>query len=255
MPLRAHGQTRKRWRYVGVYGPDLMLCAARAQIGPASQCFWALWEPGRDALLQGTSIRPWSRIVTMSGRDIAIESKRVKVRLRLGDSAPVESICPSGTGWGWTRKRAGVPVTGTAEIDGARREIGSLAVDDESAGYHARHTQWSWSAGVGTSVEGTPVAWNLVTGINDPPERSERAIWLGGKPSEPRPVEFDGLAGIRFADGGALTFEPLAERARNENMLVIRSRYRHLFGTFTGSLGGTRLAGGAGVMEHHEAVW
>ena len=44
MPLRSNGQTRKRWRYVGVFGEELMLCAARAQIGPLSQSFWVFWD-------------------------------------------------------------------------------------------------------------------------------------------------------------------------------------------------------------------
>ncbi len=255
MPLRAHGATRKRWRYVGVYGPDLMLCAARAQIGPATQCFWALWDSEREGMLEGTSIRPGSRIVTMAGSDVSIDAGDVAVRLRLGDGAPIESICPSGPGWGWTRKRAGVPVTGTVEAAGRRRVIESLAVDDESAGYHSRHTKWHWSAGIGTARDGTPLAWNLVTGINDPPEHSERAIWVAGIPREPGPVCFDGLAGIRFGGGDAIAFRSRAERERNENMLIFRSRYRHLFGEFTGSLDGIEMAGGLGVMEHHEAVW
>jgi hypothetical protein len=37
MPLRRDGQNRKRWRYVGVFGEELMLCAARAEIGPLTQ--------------------------------------------------------------------------------------------------------------------------------------------------------------------------------------------------------------------------
>lgn len=255
MPLRAHGATRKRWRYVGVYGSDLMLCAARAQIGPATQCFWALWDARRDGILEGTSIRPGSRIVTMDGPDVAIDAGGVKVRLHLGESAPIESMCPSGNGWGWTQKRAGIPVTGTVEVDGEKREITSLAVDDQSAGYHARHTEWFWSAGVGTAVDGSPVAWNLVTGINDPVENSERSIWVAGVPQEPEPVVFDGLDAVRFADGHEMRFSSHAERARNENMLIFRSKYRHRFGEFTGSLGGIELATGLGVMEHHEAVW
>ena len=37
MPLRRGGQNRKRWRYVGVFGEELMLCAARAEVGPLGQ--------------------------------------------------------------------------------------------------------------------------------------------------------------------------------------------------------------------------
>ena len=169
--------------------------------------------------------------------------------------APIESICPSGSGWGWTRKRAGVPIAGTVEIPGRRWELAGLGVDDESAGYHQRHTSWLWSAGVGESRDGRPVAWNLVEGINDPPERSERAIWVDGEPTEPAPVHFDGTDAVEFGDGARLEFAAESERARNENFLLVRSRYRHRFGSFSGSLGGIDLASGLGVMEQHDAVW
>src|SRR6201989_1386482 len=44
MPLWRDGALRKRWRYVGFYGEGVMLCAARAEVGPTGQCFWALWD-------------------------------------------------------------------------------------------------------------------------------------------------------------------------------------------------------------------
>lgn len=255
MPLRAHGQTRKRWRYIGAYGPDLMVCAARAQVGPGTQSFWALWDASRPGILEGTNLLPWRHRVHMEGDALSIDAGDVVVRLRLGESEPVESICPSGRGWGWTRKRAGVPVTGTIEAGGHRRRVECLGVDDESAGYHQRHVDWHWSAGVGRAVDGSAVAWNLVTGINDPVERSERAIWVDGVPREPAPVVFDDVAGVRFSGGASMGFAPHAERARDENLIVFRSRYRHLFGEFAGSLDGIELEQGLGVMERHEAVW
>jgi hypothetical protein len=255
MPLRSHGQMRKRWRYVGVYGPEVMLCAARAQIGPFSQSFWAVWDrEGRERHAH-TRVLPGGRDVVMDGPRVRLDSRGVRADLRFADSAAIESICPSGSGWGWTRKRAGVPVTGTVEAGGRRWEVAAEGVDDESAGYHQRHTSWFWSAGVGRAEDGRPVAWNLVTGINDPPQRSERAIWVGGVPAEPAPVSFDGLEAVRFSDGAELCFAAESERARNDNFLLFRSRYRHRFGTFGGSLGGVALAQGFGVMEEHEAVW
>ena len=40
------------------------------------------------------------------------------------------------------------------------------------------------------------------------------------------------------------------------NLLVMRSRYRQPFGTFTGTLpGGIELAEGYGVMEEHDVLW
>jgi hypothetical protein len=108
---------------------------------------------------------------------------------------------------------------------------------------------------VGRAADGEVVAWNLVSGINDPPERSERGIWLGGVPREPRPVAFAGLEAIEFSGGARLAFEAESERARNDNLLIFRSRYRHRFGTFSGSLDGVELGEAFGVMEQHEAVW
>ncbi len=255
MPWRANSQLRKRWRYVGVFGPDAMLCAARAQVGPFSQSFWVLWDRREGRRLAHTSFRPGSREVTMEGPTVEIAARHLRANLQLAEGAAVESICPSGSGWGWTRKRAGVAVRGTLEAGGRSWDIEGLGVDDESAGYHQRHTSWLWSAGVGRAADGRALAWNLVEGVNDPVERSERAIWVDGEPFEPRPVSFDGMAAIEFSDGSRLNFASECERARNENLLVVRSRYRHRFGTFSGSLEGLPLAEGLGVMEDHDAHW
>ena len=256
MPLRAGGGTRKRWRYVGFYGESLMLCAARAEVGPLGQSFWALWDRGRGRELARTQLRPGSREVVLDGPRLLIDSPDLHADLTLGESAPIESICPSGeAGWGWTRKRAGVPMRGEVEMPGRRLELDGFGVDDESAGYQARHTSWHWSAGVGTTPDGRALAWNLVEGINDPPERSERAVWVDGVPHEPAPVSFDGLEAVRFADDSRLVFTAGAERSRDDNFLLVRSTYRHRFGTFAGVLDGIELADARGVMESHDALW
>lgn len=247
---------RKRWRYVGVLAPEVMLCAARAQVGPLGQSFWVAWDRRERRRYAGTSLRPGSRAVTMDGSSIEIAVRGLRASLRFGDAAPVESICPSGSGWGWTRKRAGVPVTGTIEAGDRRWEITGLGIDDESAGYHRRQTSWHWSAGVGTAADGRAVAWNLVEGINDPPQGSERAVWVEGEPREPAPVSFCGMDAIEFGSASdPLEFAAECERARNENFLLVRSRYRHQFGSFSGSLDGIQLAEGLGVMEEHHALW
>jgi Protein of unknown function (DUF2804) len=256
MPLRRDGGTRKRWRYVGFYGEALMLCAARAEVGPSGQAFWVLWDRERGRELAHTALRLGSREVVLDGPRLLIDAPDLHVDLHLGEAAPIESICPSGEeGWGWTRKRAGVPMSGMVETPGRRTEIDGFGVDDESAGYQARHTSWHWSAGVGTAADGRTLAWNLVEGINDPPEHSERAIWVDGVPHEPAPVAFDGLAAVDFADASRLAFDSGAERARDDNFLLVRSTYRHRFGTFSGTLDGIDLAEGRGVMESHDALW
>ena len=258
MPLRRDGQTRKRWRYVGLYTEQLMLCAARAQVGPLSQSFWVLWDRERGEHLAHTAMRPGSREVRMDGPSLEIEARGLSASLTLGEVAPIETICPSagGSGWGWTQKRAGVPIHGIVETPGRRWQVEGLGVDDQSAGYHQRHTSWHWSAGVGSAADGRALAWNLVEGINDPPRHSERAIWVDGEPYEPAPVRFDGTAAVEFGAGhGRLEFSAESERARDENFVLVRSRYRHRFGGFSGSLDGIELASGLGVMEEHDAVW
>jgi hypothetical protein len=255
MPLWRDGGLRKRWRYVAAFADEAMLCAARAQVGPFTQSFWVVWDRAGGRRFAHTSLRPGGHEVSLDGPRVEIEAKGVSASLELDRSEPIESICPSGRGWGWTRKRAGMAVRGTLELEGRRLALDGLGVDDESAGYHRRHTSWLWSAGIGNAADGRPMAWNLVEGINDPPERSERAVWTDGRPSEPAPVEFQELDGIRFADGSALGFAAESERARRENLLVFRSDYRLRFGSFSGSLEGVDLADGLGVMEQHDALW
>jgi hypothetical protein len=255
MPVLRGGRLRKRWRYLALYSPRLMVCAAAAQIGPLRQSFWQLWDGERDDLYGGTRSLPGGGEVSVEGPLLRIESAGLQARLRFGGGLPVEAVCPSGEGgYAWTRKRAGIPVTGTIETPKWRMDVDALGVDDESAGYHQRHTSWHWSAGVGRASDGRAVAWNLVAGINDPERDSERAIWVEGQPHEPGPARFDGLDAVEVG-GSRLRFEPRCERASDDNLLIFRSRYRHRFGVFAGSLADLELAEAAGVMEQHEAVW
>jgi len=82
-------------------------------------------------------------------------------------------------------------------------------------------------------------------------------VWLAGEPREPAPVSFSAdLSQIWREDGSSLRFHPEAERTRKENLLFLKSDYRAPFGTFSGTLpGGTALAHGLGVCEHHRARW
>lgn len=255
LALFNHGQLRKRWRYVGVFTEDLMLCAARAEVGPMAQSFWVLWDRETRQQWSHTALRPGSKEVTFDGSYLEIDAVDLRASLWIGETAPIEATCPSGRSQAWTRKRVGMPIEGTVEAPGRRWQLSGRGVDDESAGHHQRHTSWLWSAGIGRAADGRDLAWNLVQGVNDPPQGSERAIWVDGAPSEPPPVRFRGLEAIDLGGGESLSFAGESEHARNDNYLLIRSRYRHRFGTFTGSLGGLELAEGLGVMEEHDALW
>jgi hypothetical protein len=254
MPLFDHGQLRKRWRYVGLFAEKLMLCAARAEVGPMTQSFWVLWDRGARRQWEHTALRPGSREVSFDGSYLEIDARDLRASLRLGECAAIEVTCPSGKSHAWTRKRAGVPINGTVEVPGRRWQVSGRGIDDESAGHHQRHTSWQWSAGVGRGADGRDLAWNLVEGVNDPPRGSERAIWIDGEPTEPPPAHFRD-DGVDLPEGDALSFSAESEHSRDDNYLLIRSRYRHRFGTFAGRLGGVELAAGLGVMEEHDARW
>jgi hypothetical protein len=194
----------------------------------------------------------------MSPGVVQVRDDRAEVELHLEEGAGVEVLTPYGDGYVWTRKQAGVSVTGGIAVDGVRRSIeGHLAFIDDWAGYPPRHTRWQWCAGLGVDLRGRNVGWNLVSGVNDGERGSERTLWIDARPHEVEPVTFDpGLAGVTFKGGDHLAFTPEAVRRRRENLLLIRSDYEQPFGTFSGRLpGGIELRGGYGVMERHEAVW
>jgi hypothetical protein len=249
----------KRWRWVGVFGDELMACAALVQIGPARQSFWALYEREAGMLRERTRMLPRARELRLDQGTLLIRDRGIELELTLAEEAGIEVLCPHGRrGEVWTRKQAGVRAHGTLRVDGGpSRQLDARAVIDDTAGHHARLTEWRWSAGVGVAQDGTELAWNLVNGVNDPPLGSERAVWVAGTPSEPPPVEFAAdLSSLTCADGSLLRFHADAERARRDRLLLVASDYRAPFGSFSGTLpGGVALARGLGVMEHHRARW
>jgi hypothetical protein len=248
----------KRWRYVAVFCEELMACAAQVQIGPARQAFWALLPRPGGALRERTHVLARRGAVELREGALRIDDAGVRLELVLQEEAGVQADCPHGNDRVWTRKQAGLPASGTLSLDdGPARVISARAVIDDTAGYHARHTEWWWTAGVGEDVDGAPLAWNLVSGVNDPPRGSERAVWVAGEPRETPPVAFAAdLSRIWSEDGSELLFEAEAERSRRENLLLVKSDYRAPFGRFSGTLpGGLALARGLGVVEHHRALW
>lgn len=171
----------------------------------------------------------------------------------------VETIAPSGAAYGWTRKQGGIAAGGTVAVCGRRHAINARAIVDDTCAYYERHTAWRWSAGIGANPDGRALAWNLVAGINDPPAGSERTVWIDGVAQEVGPVLFAAdLGAVTPADRGhaGLRFTAEAARERDENRLLVRSRYRQPFGTFAGELvPGLTLARGLGVMEDHDVHW
>jgi hypothetical protein len=240
------GRPLKRWRYVGVFGQDVLACFGVVRIGGLPQAFWAVLD---DA---GLRERTRFRSGSVELRDGIVRVRDVADLVVEPAGEAIEVTSRHGAQQIWTRKTP-ARVSGTI----AGRAVDLPALIDDSAGYHARVTEWEWAAGAGVSSDGRDVRWNLVTGIHDGATGSERRVWVDGVAHEVGPVMFSAaLDELRFAEGGALRFAARAERARRDELLVFASDYRQPFGTVTGTLpGGIELASGAGVMERHRARW
>jgi hypothetical protein len=250
MPLLRRGRPLKRWRYVGVYTAEFVLCAGEARVGGLPQRWCAVALPD-GKLFERTSARRIGMDLT-PGRVTALR-RDVLIDLEIDESAGVEVVSEHGGSYVWTRKQAGVPVRGRVAAPGGEWNVDDpFAFVDDSAGYHARHTRWRWSAGLGRAVGGRRVAWNLVEGIHDAPEASERTVWLDGQPHEVGPQPF----AADLSSVGGLRFTPWCEREDHTNRLLFRSDYRQPFGAFAGELpGGLGLRSGHGVMEWHDVHW
>jgi hypothetical protein len=282
VPLVLGRRVRKRWRYVGAYGPGLSVCVGLVHVGLLTQSFWAVWDRAEGRLHERT--RPRAGGVRLRPGSVRVRDGEVSIDLQLDEDAvdAVETVTPYGPGHAWTLKRAGVPLTGTVRIRERELPLDGLGVIDDSAGFPPRHTAWRWSAGVGTDTQGRSIGWNLVDGIHDDPAASERSVWIDGRAVHTGPVRFaDDLSGVRSTDRDVargttatdgdprsadrvvptddrvdLAFRGESTRSRRENLLLLRSSYEQPFGTFTGTLpGGIRLADAHGVMERHDAVW
>ena len=178
-----------------------MACAAIVQIGPARQSFWALYLRGEDELRERTRLLPRRSALRLDegARERRRRARRARapgacasatrasqLDLELAEEAGfARSLRRTARQQVWTRKQAGIAARGTLALDGgAPQSVRARAVIDDTAGYHARDTEWRWSAGVGESADGRALAWNLVSGVNDPPSGSERAVWVDGEPHE-----------------------------------------------------------------------
>jgi hypothetical protein len=237
----------KRWRYVGLYGDAIMLCAAQVRIAGLPQAFWALWDRDARALRERTVFSPG--VVAIGAGHVRCGPAELRLRPA---GEPIEVTSRHGDSYIWTRKQ---PVVAEGTVDG--RPVALRGLVDDSAGYHARRTAWCWCAGVGEDPAGHPLAFNVVTGVHDAPTHSERTVWVDGAPRELPAGRFaDDLSEIVWPGGARLAFAEEARRARRDDFKLFASDYVQPFGTFTGTLpGGIEVARGWGVMERHVVRW
>lgn len=206
---------KKSWRWIGAFGPDVMLCVAHARVGVLKRSWWAVWD--------GTTLH---------------EGTKPPFELSLEHGTPIEAT----TGPAWTRK---TPLRVRGTVLGT--EIDAPGLLDESEGRHARRTSWLWSAGAGTTTGGRPVLWNLVDGMHP----GERTVWIDGEPQHVPHQPFDGLHRVGDLRFTALA----TRAKRENHLVIAsdyEQPFGTFTGTLPT---GEALAEGYGVMERHEALW
>src|SRR5215203_5568831 len=97
MPPFHRRRPLKRWRYVGVYGPELMLCVGAARVAGIPQRWWAVALPD-GTLHEGADAVRLERWRVSAGRGA------IELTIEEGDG--VEVVSPHGRSYIWTRKQA-----------------------------------------------------------------------------------------------------------------------------------------------------
>ena len=200
MPLVRGGRPLKRWRWVGAFSADTMLCAARAFIGGVPVTWWAIWDGER--LHERTQRRPGAvRMEPGARAGVAARPQLRGGRGRRGRLAPRRAVHLDAQAGRHADARLG-----------ARPAVRGLRL-------HRRHRRLPRAphrlALVGRGRDRRvrrARAWNLVDGVHDGPEHSERTVWLDGTPHHVEPSAFAGdLSAV-----GDLRCEAVAVRARRE---------------------------------------
>ena len=281
----------KRWQYVFVATPEMMLTLAVIDCGYLSSGICAVFDRGSRRLLldshpvlpplcaqigdepaDGMSARLFGPAIRARlGRAkglVTIQAKwaHAEVDLALDASRappPVTAIAPAGAPgrFDFTQKMVLLPADGEVRAGNVRFPVrGQLAGLDYTHGLLARDTAWRWAFASGRAGS-HPLAFNFSEGFLG--GEGENVVWIDGEPQATGPVRFAfdrdapmGAWTVRSADGSVdLSFQPEGFRTQDIDLKLIRSRYLQPFGTFTGRVRSVDVEGLPGVAEDHEARW
>ncbi|QSP96263.1 DUF2804 domain-containing protein [Marinobacter salinisoli] len=227
-------------------------------------------EQGASVFAKGDAVL--SILPGGEGRSVRVKAPGdIRVDLTLhNDDDPLRLVSPAGyNGWVFTRKSAGLPVTGQVRWGQEvwRCDEGTRGSIDWSCGFMRRETAWNWACMAGQLPDGRSLGLNLAAGVNETGV-TENALWLDGRCLKLGIARFDfdrqqpGKQWRVTTDDGRvdLMFEPAGVRQERLNVFVLASNFRQFIGTFSGFItheGGERLAIASmrGLMEDHYARW
>lgn len=276
----------KRWHYVSIAGPEVVLAVAVVDLGWAGTGFCYLFDRTRRRLLADVEVvGPPGRAASVSpvpGGPVPTRfgSRRLHVHLaadglggwRLEARCPAltvdatlrESAAPTlcavapvpGGVADCTHKTPALTVEGIAGAGGARFDLsGCHGALDHTSGLLARATRWRWASGTDGRL-----ALNLTEDFTAP---HENALWVEGSLRRLGPVRFAFDAAspespwhITADDGSVdLEFVPEGRREKRTRLVVAESSYVQPVGSFRGTAGGVAVDMLPGVTEDHVARW
>lgn len=295
LPFRiAH---EKAWYYVAIASPDIFVGAAVLRFGYVASTFAFVFERGPAGGPSGHFLADRSQLgppfcaayhdqdgISFRFRgqrasfqrppdgdtfelDVALEGLRVSARVSGAlTPPPISAIAELGEGLVHvTEKRALLPVTGEVQVGARRFSLDQARAGfDRSHGYLPRRTLWRWAYAIGHTDAGDPIAINLVDGFVGEPEC---AVWIGDEvfPVGEARFLFDPDRPLRpwrmRSSCGAvdLVFDPGDIHAEHQNLGLVKTRFIHPVGAFTGTVtaGGRthRLTRVLGVVENQDATW
>ena len=187
------------------------------------------------------------------------------------DFQPLVLCTPTGaTGWTYTQKAAGLPLSGTIRCPLGTFDLaaeGVHAVTDFTAGYLRRETNWCWASISGRMPTGNTLGLNLSCGVNET-RFTENCFWLDGRLEKVHSVAFEPPAlpsgttwRITSNDGKVdLRFQPQWAFGEHLDLWLLASAFDQHFGRYDGLLhlgDGTRVEvrNLPGFLEKHYARW
>lgn len=290
----------RRWRFnqfqfISVQGPDWLLGLAVVDLKLVSNAFIYIhdFRTGEttekswlNPLAAGTHIDAYPETgacrfrrggteVLIQGdgeqRCVSVLGERIDLDLQLsGDTWPLRVCSRAGyNGWVFTRKSAGLPVTGRLRWGEKTYTIDETLCGtiDWSCGFMRRETAWNWACIAGITEEGRTVGLNLAAGVNETGV-TENALWVDGERVKLDLARFDfdrykpdAPWRVTTSDGRViLNFRPEGVRRERINAVVLASNFRQFAGTFDGIVKDCsgnilRIENMRGLMEDHFARW
>ena len=185
--------------------------------------------------------------------------RRARSGARGGSRASKRSARTAARRCGRASRRASRRTERSRSTARPRARSAALAVIDDTRRLPRARDRVALERGRRRGAGRAALAWNLVSGVNDPPRGSERAVWVAGAPHEAPAVSFsEDLTRIGCADGSRAALRRPRRSAAAQRQPADRraaTTARRSAPSPGRCRAASRWRAGLGVVEHHRARW